>query len=215
MVSLFEGMSLLASFHFQTCLNIERQEPKRPLFYMFLGLRVFLVCNCAVVKVWSFFQNPQWSFQVPAGGLEDLLIFLESPNVSVNVRVFNGAIARPEAVRGASTSGAYRRGCCFLQLRDLAPGPHVVIVSSFRSGICAPYRLAWHSSKEISFVPQPHPFVDGSLAHPLKSLVQPIQVGRSTEIQLRLMDFSSAAGPGRMSVRLQTNSDQGCCKHHP
>ncbi|CAE7291359.1 CAPN7 [Symbiodinium sp. CCMP2592] len=160
-------------------------------------------------SVWSYFQNPQWAFDVPPGGLDDLILFLESPGVSVNVRVFTGAVARPEVVRSAASSGAYRRGCCFLRLRELPPGPHVAVVSSFRSGICAPYRLAWHSSSAVGLTPQPHPFVDGALAHPMKSLVQQIQVGRSTEIQIRLVDFSKASGLGHMSARLQTNSDEG------
>ena len=52
------------------------------------------------LQVWSFFQNPQWRFDVPAEGLDELMLFLESPGVSVNVRVFTGAIAPWVLLRG-------------------------------------------------------------------------------------------------------------------
>ena len=128
-------------------------------------------------SVWSFFQNPQWSFTVPPEGLQELIFFLECQDVSVNLRLFSDAVARPEALRFATSSGAYRRGCCMLRLTDLEPKTsHVLVVSTFRPGVCGSYRLAWHASSSVTLSPQPHPFVEGALAHPLKSVVQPCKL---------------------------------------
>ena len=73
------------------------------------------------------------------------------------------------------------------------------------------YRLAWHASSSVTLSPQPYPFVEGALAHPLKSVVQNVHMGSMVEMQLRLVDQStSATGQAcRVSVRLQGNYDGG------
>ena len=163
-------------------------------------------------SVWSFFQNPQWSFTVPPEGLQELIFFLECQDVSVNLRLFSDAVARPEALRFATSSGAYRRGCCMLRLTDLEPkASHVLVVSTFRPGVCGSYRLAWHASSSVTLSPQPHPFVEGALAHPLKSVVQPMQIGTMVEMQLRIVDHNaSLTGQAcRVSMRLQGTYEGG------
>ena len=73
------------------------------------------------------------------------------------------------------------------------------------------YRLAWHASSSVTLSPQPYPFVEGALAHPLKSVVQNVHMGSMVEMQLRLVDQStSTAGQAcRVSVRLQGTYDGG------
>lgn len=161
-------------------------------------------------SVWSFFQNPQWSFTVPPEGLQELILFLECQDVSVNLRLFSDAVARPEALRSATSSGAYRRGCCMLRLTDLEPNTYVLVVSTFRPGVRGSYRLAWHASSSVTLSPQPYPFVEGALAHPLKSVVQNVHMGSMVEMQLRLVDQSTSTGQAcRVSVRLQGTYDGG------
>ena len=66
---------------------------------------------------------------------QELILFLECQDVSVNLRLFRDAVARPEALRSATSSGAYRRGCCMLRLTDLEPQSYVLVVSTFRPGV--------------------------------------------------------------------------------
>lgn len=66
---------------------------------------------------------------------QELILFLECQDVSVNLRLFSDAVARPEALRSATSSGAYRRGCCMLRLTDLEPNTYVLVVSTFRPGV--------------------------------------------------------------------------------
>mmetsp|Transcript_112711 Transcript_112711/g.283423 ORF Transcript_112711/g.283423 Transcript_112711/m.283423 type:complete len:956 (-) Transcript_112711:89-2956(-) len=135
-------------------------------------------------NLWRFFQNPQWRFEVPAGGVETMIIFLECPTEhSVNVRLFSGTVARPEALRSAKSSGAYRQGCCFLRLVDLAAGPYIAVVSTFRPGLVGGYRLAWHASKQVQLHPQPHPFAL-PLEPPLESLARKVERGSLLRFQV-------------------------------
>lgn len=62
--------------------------------------------------------------------------------------------------------------------------------------------------------PQPHPFVEGALAHPLKSVVQKMSIGSMVEMQLRLVEqtASTACQACRVSVRLQGSYDGGSAK---
>ena len=72
------------------------------------------------------------------------------------------------------------------------------------------YRLAWHASSSVTLSPQPYPFVEGALAHPLKSVVQNVHMGSMVEMQLRLVDQSTSTGQAwRVSVRLQGTYDGG------
>ena len=74
---------------------------------------------------------------------QELVLFLECQDVSVNLRLFSDAVARPEALRSATSSGAYRRGCCMLRLTDLEPKTYVLVVSTFRPGV------SWPMSKNL------------------------------------------------------------------
>jgi len=68
--------------------------------------------------MWSYFKNPHWRIEVPPGGLAKFILFVECPaEFSVNVRLFQGTVARPEQLRSAESSGAYRQGCCVLSQR--------------------------------------------------------------------------------------------------
>ena len=82
--------------------------------------------------------------------------------------------------------------------------------ASMKAEVCGSYRLAWHGSSTITMSPQPHPFVEGALAHPLKSIVQKLNVGSLVEMHLRLADqTSSTCQACRVSVRLQGSYDGG------
>lgn len=110
-------------------------------------------------NLWSFFTNPQWLLEVPDRGVSELLLFLECPaEHSLNIRLFSGCAARPEAMRMCNSSGPYRQGCCVLKVTALPSGPHVVIVSTFRPGLVGQYRLSWYCEREVSLKPQPNPF---------------------------------------------------------
>ncbi|CAE8582647.1 unnamed protein product [Polarella glacialis] len=162
-------------------------------------------------SLWSYAQNPQWCLQVPDGGLADLMLILECPaGQTVNLRVFKGNVARPDSLRlGATSSGAYRRGCCFLRVSDLAPGPHIVVVSTFRPDVCADYRLAWHAPRPIRLRPQPHPFVDGALAHPLLCSVRVLRPGQRLRLKIDLANGAPGAEVAHVSLRLQTGCTKG------
>lgn len=151
-------------------------------------------------NIWRFFQNPQWRFEVPEGGIDTLFIFLECPaEHSVNVRFFTGTTAQPETLRAARSSGAYRQGCCYLHLTDVAAGPYVAVVSTFRPALCGTYRLAWHSPRSIKLRPQPHPF-----AAPSEPLLEAVikKVVRGREVRFRLQSLLQA--PTLVSVRVQS-----------
>lgn len=127
-------------------------------------------------NLWLYFQNPQWRFEVPEPGISSLILFLECPaEHSVNLRLFMGGVARPEALRRAESSGAYRQGCCVLRIEEgLEPGPYVLVCSTFRPGLTAQYRMCWHADKPLqSFQPQPQPFAR-SLPMPLETQVHRI-----------------------------------------
>jgi len=157
--------------------------------------------------VWSFFQNPQWRIEVPQGGLAVLILLVECPAAdSVNVRLFSGAVAQPDALKSAISSGAYTRGCCLLRLIDVPPGPCIAVVSNFRPGLCAEYQLVWHATHAIELRPQPHPFA-GALAHPLKSTVRIVRPGQHTRFKLRFI--GDELGKMKISARLQTDIMEG------
>eukprot|EP00401_Gymnodinium_catenatum_P071167 CAMPEP_0117610594 /NCGR_PEP_ID=MMETSP0784-20121206/81951_1 /TAXON_ID=39447 /ORGANISM="" /LENGTH=165 /DNA_ID=CAMNT_0005413997 /DNA_START=320 /DNA_END=814 /DNA_ORIENTATION=+ len=88
-------------------------------------------------NVWSYFQNPQWILRVPECVFDGLVFVLEcSAGHSVNVRLFPGMAARPDALGSARSSGPYRRSSCVLRLNTLAPtdlarpgGPRVATAS--------------------------------------------------------------------------------------
>lgn len=110
-------------------------------------------------NLWHYFQNPQWRIEVPGGGVEDFVLFVECPlEHSVNVRLFQSGVARPEALRSTLSSGPYRQGCCVLRAAELPPGSYVAVVSTFRAGLVGDYRLAWHASQALRLSLQPHPF---------------------------------------------------------
>lgn len=94
-------------------------------------------------------------------------------------------------------------GCPFLK-------PETIWTAA-RDEVRGSYRLAWHASSSVTLSPQPYPFVEGALAHPLKSVVQSVHVGSMEEMQLRLVDQSaSTTGQAcRISVRLQGSYDGG------
>jgi len=155
-------------------------------------------------NLWKYFQNPQWRIEVPDGEPADVFMFLECPSEhSVNIRVFQGGVARPEALRHASSSGPYRQGCCFLRCQAMERGSHIVVVSTFQPGVCTNYRLAWHSSRSLTVAPQPHPFAV-PLPQPLQSTARKIPPGRHVSLQIR-----SAQVPALMSARLQTDWKDG------
>lgn len=158
-------------------------------------------------NLWQYFQNPQWRLEVPngAGDLEALVLFLECPaEHSVNVRLFQGVAARPEMLRKAESSGPYRQGCCMLRVSNLAPGPYIAVVSTFRPGLSSEYRLAWHASAAIRVGPQPCPFVVPP-SPPLESVSWRLPCALVAKLQM------SATGlrPTLVSARLQSNCKEG------
>lgn len=156
-------------------------------------------------NLWSFFTNPQWRFEVPEGGLDNLFVFLECPaEHSVNVRLFAGSAARPESLRMARSSGAYRQGCCFLRVANLTAGPYIAVVSTFRPGLIGTYRLAWHAPKSIVLRPQPHPF---ALALDPPLTISARKVARGSAMRFRLTTREQAGSLA--SFRVQSNSKDG------
>lgn len=158
-------------------------------------------------NLWQYFQNPQWRLDIPRSGkdLEELILFLECPaEHSVNIRLFEGTVARPEMLRRAESSGPYRQGCCMLRVNNLAPGPYIALVSTFRPGLCCEYRLAWHSSLEIRIGPQPHPFAVPPPS-PLESASWRLPCGKTMKLQLSV----TGGKPALLSARLQSNRKDG------
>eukprot|EP00929_Paragymnodinium_shiwhaense_P069311 TRINITY_DN34968_c0_g2_i3.p1 TRINITY_DN34968_c0_g2~~TRINITY_DN34968_c0_g2_i3.p1 ORF type:complete len:741 (-),score=78.69 TRINITY_DN34968_c0_g2_i3:136-2358(-) len=101
-------------------------------------------------NLWNYFKNPQWRLEVPDGEPAALQLFAECPaEFSINIRLFSDLVARPEELRKAVSSGAYRQGCCVLTAGELAPGPYIAVVSTFRPDLIGEYRLAWHSSRPL------------------------------------------------------------------
>lgn len=156
-------------------------------------------------NLWSFFSNPQWRFEVPEGGVDNLFMFLEcSLEHSVNIRLFSGAVARPESLRHAKSSGAYRQGCCFMRVASLAPGPYVAVVSTFRAGLIGSYRLAWHAPRSLIVKPQPHPF---ALALDPPLAISARKVARGCAACFRLA--TEEEGRALLSFRVQTHLKDG------
>mmetsp|Transcript_85680 Transcript_85680/g.239422 ORF Transcript_85680/g.239422 Transcript_85680/m.239422 type:complete len:931 (+) Transcript_85680:117-2909(+) len=153
-------------------------------------------------NLWQYFQNPHWRLEVPEGELVTAIIFIECPKeYSVNVRLFKGSVARPEDLRRAFSSGAYRQGCAMLRAVDLEPGPYVAVVSTFRPNLLGDYRLAWHCSRATLFRPQPHAFA-APLPAPLATVQHRVPFGQ--RICLRLHGGRDAArNPTLLSARLQ------------
>lgn len=155
-------------------------------------------------SLWSFFRNPQLRIEVPQGGAEYLRLFLECPaEHSVNVRLFRGTAARPDALRHVETSGAYRQGCCTLLLENVAEGPYVAIVSTFRAGCLGDFRLTWHASAVLQVRPQPHPFAY-PLEPPLRCAQHQVLAGKGSRIRVGL----AVASPALVSARLQEAKGQ-------
>jgi len=156
-------------------------------------------------NLWRFFQNPQWRFDVPDGCAQELCLFLECPaEHSVNVRLFSGSVARPDSLRTARSSGAYRQGCCLLRVADLEAGAYVVVASTFRPGLCGTYRLAWHASRDVRIRPQPHPFAL-PLEPPLLSVARKVPQGNRVRFGLK----AAVAAPTLVSFRVQSACKQG------
>jgi hypothetical protein len=156
--------------------------------------------------MWAYFRNPHWRVDVPRGGLAKFILFVECPaEFSVNVRLFKGAVARPEELRSAESSGAYRQGCCVLSLTNVDEGPHVLVVSTFRPGLRGDYRLAWHAGQTIQLRPQPYPFT-APLPPPLECLARLVRPGVNTRFRLT---SSEAAETSFVSVRLQSDAKAG------
>lgn len=165
-------------------------------------------------NLWHYFQNPQWRIEVPDGGITELVIFVECPKEhSVNVRIFEGGIARPDALRRTESSGPYRQGCCVLRLPSLAAGSYVAVVSTFRPALCGDYRLAWHASQELTVLPQPHPFAV-PLEPPLVSSAHWVPQSRSSSFVLRSHHVGGIQASTRtfVSTRLQVGWRSGA---HP
>jgi len=158
-------------------------------------------------NLWQYFTNPQWRLEVP-GDTNDrvtLILFLECPaEHSVNVRLFQGKAARPEMVRRAESSGPYRQGCCMLKVVDLAPGPYVAVVSTFRTGLCSEYRLVWHASSFIRMGLQPYPFVVPPTP-PLESVSCRWPSRQTAKLQMS----ATGSGPTLISACLQSKCKAG------
>lgn len=154
-------------------------------------------------NLWDYFRNPHWRLEIPAGGVRPLIIFVECPSeYSVNVRIFRGAVARPEHLRTVESSGAYRQGCCMLRIEDLPEGQYVAVVSTFRPGLLGSYRLAWHASQPIHLKPQPHPFA-ATPAEPLHSSKFPIAAGIRTYLRMKPVGSNHSNQHVLVSARLQ------------
>lgn len=158
-------------------------------------------------NLWQYFQNPQWRLEVPGepGDQAVLFLFLECADEhSVNIRLFQGVAAKPEMVRRAESSGPYRQGCCMLRVNNIAPGPYVAVVSTFRPGLLGRYRLAWHSTVPVRLGPQPHPFVASPMP-PLQSVTRRVQCSAASKLQV----LATGQGPTLVSVRLQSSCKEG------